>query len=266
MTKKKKSTAPTSTVPAAPARNPNVVLGDKLGLNFAGKTKEERTAELVFSAALTCAVTATATDFARPRFGEDLQVTEAAIAIINKAEAICKGDLTGAETMLFAQATALGTIFEELARRACLNMGQHLPAMETYLRLAFKAQSQCRTTLETLAEIKNPRQPATFVKQQNLAHNQQVNNTLHAGAGNLEKRQTNYWREALTHGWTPKRKTKQAAAIQRWKPWAKSTGAKTQEGKAASSQNARKHGLRSQQSQNEMKALRDLMRRFKTME
>jgi len=63
-----------------------------------------------------------------------------------------------------------------MSRRAALNMGEHMGAMETYMRLALKAQSQCRTTLETLAEIKNPRAVA-FVKQANIAGgHQQVNN------------------------------------------------------------------------------------------
>jgi hypothetical protein len=48
-------------------------------------------------------------------------------------------------------------------------------ACETYLRLALKAQAQCRATLETLAEVKNPK-PPTFVRQQNVAYQQQVNN------------------------------------------------------------------------------------------
>jgi len=49
-------------------------------------------------------------------------------------------------------------------------------ATEIYLRLAPKAQSQCRTTWESLAEIKNPRAVA-FVRQANIAHGlQQVNN------------------------------------------------------------------------------------------
>ena len=38
-----------------------------------------------------------------------------------------------------------------------------------------KAQGQCRATLETFADIKNPRHVA-FVKQANIAQNQQVNN------------------------------------------------------------------------------------------
>jgi hypothetical protein len=43
------------------------------------------------------------------------------------------------------------------------------------LRLALKAQAQSRATLETLAEMKFPN-PATFVRQQNVALQQQVNN------------------------------------------------------------------------------------------
>ena len=44
--------------------------------------------------------------------------------------------------------------------------------------------------------------------------------------------------------WTAAERAKQSALIQTWKPWAKSTGAKTELGKAASSQNAYKGGHR----------------------
>jgi len=53
-----------------------------------------------------------------------------------------------------------------------------VPAAETDLRLALKAQSQSRATIETLAEIKNPRQVA-FVKQANIAGG---NQQIHSGA------------------------------------------------------------------------------------
>ena len=43
-------------------------------------------------------------------------------------------------------------------------------------------------------------------------------------------------------GWPPARRAAHAVAIQRWKPWAKSTGPRTSSGKAKSAQNAYKHG------------------------
>ena len=39
-------------------------------------------------------------------------------------------------------------------------------------------------------------------------------------------------------GWTPERRKRQSEAIRRWKPWQKSTGPKSPEGKAAVSGNA----------------------------
>ena len=78
--------------------------------------------------------------------------------------------------MLTTQAHTLDTVFNELARRACANLGEYVNAAERYMRLAFKAQSQCRATIETLAEIKHPK-PVAFVQQANIANGpQQVNN------------------------------------------------------------------------------------------
>jgi hypothetical protein len=36
----------------------------------------------------------------------------------------------------------------------------------------------------------------------------------------------------MANGWTPERMRQQSQAIQRWKPWEKSTGPKTPEGKS----------------------------------
>ena len=55
-------------------------------------------------------------------------------------------------------------------------MSEYINAAEIYLRLALKAQAQCRTTVETLVEMKNPR-PVAFVSQANISNGpQQVNN------------------------------------------------------------------------------------------
>jgi hypothetical protein len=92
-----------------------------------------------------------------------------------------EGKLARGEAMLMIQAHTLDAIFNELARRAALNMGEYLNACETYLRLALKAQSQCRATLETLAAMKNPPASVAFVRQANIAHGaQQVNNAVPA--------------------------------------------------------------------------------------
>jgi hypothetical protein len=90
-----------------------------------------------------------------------------------RAKAVQSGDLSQIEAMLITQATTLEGLFSKLARMA---MSQnHLPNIEGLLRPALKAQQQCTNTLKVLAEIKQPRQVA-FVKQANIANNQQVNN------------------------------------------------------------------------------------------
>ncbi len=41
----------------------------------------------------------------------------------------------------------------------------------------------------------------------------------------------------MSRGWSPERRAKQAEAIKRWRPWERSTGPRTAEGKAASAAN-----------------------------
>lgn len=116
----------------------------------------------------------TARTFAKGTFGT-LDVTECVLTLKKRVDTTHGGDLKHAETTLTAQAATLDAIFNEMARRAALNMGEYLDATERYMRLALKAQGQCRATLEALAAIKNP--PVIFAKQANIAHGpQQVNN------------------------------------------------------------------------------------------
>jgi hypothetical protein len=91
-----------------------------------------------------------------------------------QGEAVNAGNLGQAEAMLMNQATALQTLFARLAERGMAN--DAIAAFEANMRMALRAQSQCRATLETLAAIKNPSSVA-FVRQANIAHGpQQVNN------------------------------------------------------------------------------------------
>ena len=45
-------------------------------------------------------------------------------------------------------------------------------------------------------------------------------------------------------GWSQDRRVRQAAAIQKWRPWEKSTGPRTAEGRARSARNAYRGGQR----------------------
>ena len=134
--------------------------------------------------------------------GDQTDVVSLTVALREQQALVSKGDLSRAEAMLIAQAHTLDALFAKLTSRATLNMGEYLDAAERYLRLALRAQNQCRATLETLATIKNP--PVLFAKQANIAHGpQQVNNAsnthAHARAQEIENPQ-NRLLEAQSHG------------------------------------------------------------------
>lgn len=131
----------------------------------------DRLAQIAISPTVRAALTVQA--FSKSVGDTDIQ------SLVSELENQCKkargGDPARSESLLLSQAHALDGIFHELARRAAMNMGEHLNATDTYLRLALKAQGQCRATLETLSVIKNP--PVIFAKQANISNGpQQVNN------------------------------------------------------------------------------------------
>ncbi len=107
------------------------------------------------------------------KFAGDADASVLVQKMFDATKEVKAGNLGMLERMLAAQAFSLDTMFTDLARRARLQDG--LPQIQTLTGLAFKAQAQCRSTIEALAEIKNPK-PVAFVKQANIAHQQQVNN------------------------------------------------------------------------------------------
>jgi hypothetical protein len=164
-----KTKAPQATAhakPAAAANNVMQITGEE-------KDRERLLADLTVEGLFTSAITLQS--YSRAVAG-DIGITEAVSSLRRTVAAVNGGDLRSAETMLVGQAGALNAIFAELARRAAVNMGEYPDAFERYMRLALKAQAQARTTLETLANIKNP--PVVFAKQANINNGgqQQVNN------------------------------------------------------------------------------------------
>ncbi|MDE2255907.1 MAG: hypothetical protein KGL42_16790 [Betaproteobacteria bacterium] len=122
-------------------------------------------------------------------FHEELNLTDLLNATVEQCKAAHGGDLKRAESTLMAQAISLDVMFTSLARGAHRQDG--LKQHESLMKLALKAQSQCRATIETLAAIKNP---PVFAKQANIAHGpQQVNNEAapafaHARAQQIESK------------------------------------------------------------------------------
>lgn len=117
--------------------------------------------------------------------GSDLDIMSLATELQEQAALVQGGNLQRLESMLTTQAHTLDVLFNTLAQRAALNLGEYLDASERYLKLAFKAQNQCRATLESFAAIKNP--PLIYAQQANIANGpQQVNNGTPAAGGGSE--------------------------------------------------------------------------------
>ena len=135
-----------------------------------GKAKAEALANAALRPSMNAALVMD--DYSKA-FGEQ-DLGALATALSGNIQTLWEGDTKRTEAMLFAQAHALQAIFTNLARRATTQ--DYLKNWEAYLRMALKAQNQCRMTLETLATLKNP--PVVFAKQANINHGgqQQVNN------------------------------------------------------------------------------------------
>ena len=129
-----------------------------------------------------------------------MDITELCDALKASATRVNSNDLSEVEAHLMAQAQTLDSIFYNLASRA--RRTEHMDLLKNYLTLALKAQNQSRMTFETLAAVKNP-QP--YVRQQNVAVNQQVNNaaqppqTVNAPAPEGNSKLTNELLEDRSH-------------------------------------------------------------------
>lgn len=158
------------------------------------QTADAAIADMVVAGLTTNA--ATVVELSTHHFGQ-VDLTECLRALVQAAERVKRGDLGETEALLIAQAVTLNALFTQLANRAQRNMGQYLDAADRYLRLALKAQSQCRATVETLAAMKNP--PTVFAKQANIAHgSQQVNNSVTLARAGISESEPNKLLEA--HG------------------------------------------------------------------
>jgi len=144
-----------------------------------GESDAEALARTVLRPAVNAAVTVRS--FNSLVAGMDLDMNALVAELAAQCEAASDGNLQRPEAMLMAQAHTLDAIFNSLAMRSYRNIGEYTEAADRYMRLALKAQGQCRATLETLAAIKNP--PMVIARQANVTSGpQQVNNSLTVGS------------------------------------------------------------------------------------
>ena len=142
-----------------------------------GDSREEINSKLVIDPSLQAACTLR--KLSADTAGQ-IDLTRSMKLAIERAERVNKGNLSELEDMLTNQASTLDVVFNTLARRSALNMGEYMGAAETYMKLALRAQAQCRSTIEALAEIKNPK-PVFVSGQTNISNgHQQVNNSPRA--------------------------------------------------------------------------------------
>ncbi len=141
-----------------------------------GSTEEDtgrNVADLVTSPAMAALRVINASEGAT--MAETLDVPTLLEVLRNQGDAVIRGDLARTEAMLVSQATALQTLFARLTEKAL--SADYLGHFEAFMKLALRAQSQCRATLETLAAVKNP--PVVYAQQANVTTGpQQINNGI----------------------------------------------------------------------------------------
>lgn len=110
------------------------------------------------------------------RGSNDFELTDLMSALYEQIENLDQGDLGRAEEMLLAQAHSLDALCNMLLQDAVTSK-----SMDAQIKLALRAQNQCRATLETLVNLKKPKS-MSFFQQANIAHGpQQVNNGVALG-------------------------------------------------------------------------------------
>ncbi len=139
-----------------------------------GETKEEAMAR----ASLNPVARASAAATKWPVIG-GVDIADLVVVLDKQCKAVKEGDMSNMEVMLAAQAYTLDAMFNRLLIIA--KNAEYINNLETYLKMAFKAQAQARATIEAISAVKNP-PVARYVNQANIAHgHQQVNNGIEQG-------------------------------------------------------------------------------------
>ena len=133
-----------------------------------------------------------AMSFGSQMFGDRLkpEIAESSAALGEEIQRSMKGDLSLATRIFTSQAISLDTLFTEMAGRAGNNLGQYPDTADRYMRLALKAQSACRATLEALTKLHQPREQTVKHVHINSGGRAVVADTIYQHAGGTENGKT----------------------------------------------------------------------------
>ncbi len=91
--------------------------------------------------------------------------------VMDETKRLRGNSLDQIEDVLLSHVMVMDTLFHKSVMAA--HKADNLEHKNTYMNMAFKAQSQIRSTAEAIAGIKNPK---PYIHQQNMAYRPQVNN------------------------------------------------------------------------------------------
>lgn len=125
--------------------------------------------------------------FASATIGKNPDTVASVKLVTAECGKVRDGELGGVTDILTAQAMTLDAVFTEMLKRSGNNMGQYPEAAERYMRMAMKAQAQCRTTIEALGKIaRGGEQVVKHIHIDNRGGQAVVTDTVSTGGANAQ--------------------------------------------------------------------------------
>jgi hypothetical protein len=178
-------------------------------------------------------------------YGKYLDTPELLQCLRDQAAAVNGGDLALAEAMLMNQATTLQSLFSRLVERGmCCD---HYPGFESNLRMALRARKNWRRTPPSSRPSRTRllSSPSKRTSPPGRSRSTTVPRS-HRARWKTKASKPNYQGKTMSYLRTPEHRALRAELIRQWRPWEKSTGPTTEEGKARSAMRGFKGGWRDQ--------------------
>ena len=171
--------------PPLPVNNPNAIKLDErhLTAGLIDNLSSEMSPNHLVASMTTLSVNTAFTVKKFANVEDSVEVSDYILELQKAGNEVVDGNLGRLERMLTSQAIALDTMFNKLAIKAASS--EYMKNYEGFMRLAFKAQAQARSTVEALAMLKHPK---PYISQTNIGQvgHSQVNNAYAITSSNTD--------------------------------------------------------------------------------